>query len=261
MINLAQKIKNSPPGMTHIFSVGQAGYIIKSSHGQLLGIDLYLSNCVEAAEGHDGFKRLLPTILDARELIFDVLIATHPHLDHLDIISVPRFMEQEQTRLFASVECKEMLQVHHVSQERCTYVKPTDIYEEGDFQIRVVDCDHGQGAPDAVGVIVCVDGRKILEVGDSSLRLDFLQQYLQAGEIDLLIAPINGAYGNMNELECVVLAKAVQPKMTIPCHYGMFASHGGNPDIFRNAMNEEKLNYLLMCQGEQYTVSTNDEVE
>ena len=32
---------------TCLFSVGQAGYIVKSDSGQLLAIDLYLSNCVE----------------------------------------------------------------------------------------------------------------------------------------------------------------------------------------------------------------------
>ncbi len=32
---------------TSIFSVGQAGFIVKSNSGQLLAIDLYLSECVK----------------------------------------------------------------------------------------------------------------------------------------------------------------------------------------------------------------------
>ena len=53
-----------------LFSVGQAGFIIKSSSGQLLAIDLYLSNCGERLEGNKGFKRLLPQILSTSDLPF-----------------------------------------------------------------------------------------------------------------------------------------------------------------------------------------------
>ena len=65
---------------------------------------------------------------------------------------------------------------------------------------------------------------------------------------------INGAYGNLNEQDCARLSKAVQPHLTIPCHYGMFASHGGDPGVFRRYMQEEcpENAYLLMQMGEQY---------
>ena len=50
MLNFATKILTAPLGKTHLFSVGQAGFIIKSSSGQLLGIDMYLTDCVERVE-------------------------------------------------------------------------------------------------------------------------------------------------------------------------------------------------------------------
>ena len=57
MLNFAERILTARNGATHIFSVGQAGYIIKSASGKMLAIDLYLSDCVERAEGNIGFKR------------------------------------------------------------------------------------------------------------------------------------------------------------------------------------------------------------
>ena len=60
MNNFAIKIRTAPLGKTYLFSVGQAGYIMKSKSGQLLGVDLYLSDCVERIEGHMGYKRMLP---------------------------------------------------------------------------------------------------------------------------------------------------------------------------------------------------------
>ena len=142
-----------------------------------------------------------------------------------------------------------------VSEENVTYVKPGDSCTIGDFKINLINCDHGTGAPDAVGVIVTVDGKKIVEVGDTCLRLDRVSEYQSQGQIDVMIAPINGAYGNLNEEECSRLVEAVKPELTIPCHYGMFASHGGNPGNFYTVMTEQypENKFLLMAQGEKYT--------
>ncbi|MCC8088851.1 MAG: MBL fold metallo-hydrolase [Rikenellaceae bacterium] len=255
-MNFAQAVKNSDSGKTQLISTGQAGYIIKSASGQLLGIDLYLSDCVERLEGHMGYKRLLPKIIDASELEFDVIIATHPHLDHFDADSIPELMSNGHTHLFASVECENEIKRLEMTDEKVTYVKPGASYDEGDFHIDFINCDHGTGAPDAVGVIITVDGKRILEVGDTCLRLDRKEEYLSKGRLDVLIAPINGAYGNMDEEDCAKLSHALKPAVTIPCHYGMFASHGGNPGRFFDIMREKypKQKFHLMAQGEIFTL-------
>lgn len=233
-----------------IFSVGQAGYIIKSRSGQLLAIDLYLSNCVERLEGHKGFKRLLPQILSHNDLVFDVVICTHPHFDHFDIDAVPE-MISKGSKLFCSVDCEKLvhqLQMEYYN-EQITYIKPGDRAMVGDFDIIFVNCDHGTGAPDAVGVVVNVDDKTIYEVGDSCLRLDRVEEIPQP--IDILISPINGMYGNMNSDDTAELASVIHPTLTIPCHYGMFASHGGDLKRFYDVMTEKKLPMLIMQQGEE----------
>ena len=70
----------------------------------------------------------------------------------------------------------------------------------------------------------------------------------------MLIAPINGTYGNMNSMDVVKLAEVLNPSVTIPCHYGMFASHGGDLKQFYDLMNEKQLPHLIMQQGEQYMI-------
>ncbi len=122
--------------------------------------------------------------------------------------------------------------------------------ELGDFDITFVNCDHGQGAPDAVGVVIKVDGKTIYEVGDSCLRLDRVDE-IPAG-LDILISPINGMYGNMNSEDTVKLAEKLNPKLTIPCHYGMFASHGGDLKQFYDLTVEKGVPALIMQQGEEY---------
>lgn len=70
-----------------------------------------------------------------------------------------------------------------------------------------------------------------------------------------MIAPINGAFGNLNEEECVKLAEVLNPKIVIPCHYGMFASHGGNPGKFYDIIKNTDNKFLMMAQGEQYVIA------
>lgn len=253
-MDLATKILTAPLGKTYIFSVGQAGFIVKSKSGQLLGIDLYLSECVERIEGNVGFKRLLPKLLGPFDIDFDYIITTHLHRDHFDIDAVPELMSNNKTKLFAAYDCKDSVSQLEMSEKNITYVKPGDVIEAGDFKLNFINCDHGKGAPLAVGVIVSADGKNILEAGDTCLRLDRVEEYLSAGKLDVMIAPINGAFGNLNEEECAKLAQAIKPGMVIPCHYGMFASHGGNPGKFYEIMKEEypDQKFLIMAQGESY---------
>jgi L-ascorbate 6-phosphate lactonase len=248
-------IKSVSLGRTHLFSVGQAGYIIKSKDGSLLGLDLYLSDCVERVEGHVGFKRLLPKLMYPFELEFDYLIATHPHYDHFDIDSIPQLMSNNRTVLFASARCKIEIERLQMQNSKIRYVIPGDTHSVGTFKLEFVNCDHGSGAPDAVGVVVTIDDKRILFAGDTCLRLDRVGEYIEKGPLDVLIAPINGAYGNLNERDCAILSNNIKPKLTIPSHYGMFASHGGSLADFILIMNSEypHLQYLVMCQGEQYT--------
>lgn len=243
-------------GATHLFSMGQAGFIIKSQKGETLGIDLYLSECVEQVEGHDGYHRLMPQIVNPEDLELDVVIATHFHRDHFDVDAMQGLMSNGKTHLFCAYDCMEDVKKLGLDENRVTYVKPKDRYQIGDFDIHFVNSDHGAGAPLEVGAIVTVDGKNVLEVGDTSLHLDWKIEYLSAGQLDVLIAPINGAYGNLNEQEQVMLTRELQPRLTVPCHFGMFASHGGNAGLWReiimNQLPEQKFKLFTMGESIEF---------
>ena len=253
MNTFAKSVLNAELGKTYLFAVGQAGYIIKSKSGKLLGIDLYLSDCVERVEGHDGFKRILPKILSPQDLMFDVLIATHPHYDHFDMDSIPALMMNNVTKLFASVNCKKEVQKLSMDEKNVVYVKVGDSFSLEDFKLEFVRCDHGEGAPDAVGVIVSVDEKKLYFAGDTCLRLDWFNYFNDKGPFDVMVAPINGAFGNLNEEECVELAMNLKPKIVIPSHYGMFKAHGGNVNKFIETIGNE-IKYCIMEQGEKMII-------
>ena len=253
MDDFVSSVLNAELGKTHLFSVGQAGFIVKSASGQLLGIDLYLSDCVERLEGHVGFKRLLPRLFDPADMEFDVLIATHAHWDHFDVDAMPILLSGKKTRLLAAGDCKSLVEQLELDVGCIRCIKPGDSMQCGDFFIHFIRCDHGEGAPEAVGAIIEVDGTRICEVGETCLHLDWKEDYLATGPLDVLMAPINGAYGNMSEADCARLSAVLAPRLIIPCHYGMFASHGGNPGVFLEEMKKSApgRKYLLMAQGER----------
>lgn len=249
------KMNNVKDDRTHLIALGQAGFLIKSKNNQLLAIDPYLSDCVERIElDHVGYKRLLPKLFSPIEMKIDVLICTHFHRDHYDNDSVPILMRNKKTTLYCPKDCEKDVHEQNIDTNRVDIIKPKDNRINGDFTIHFIDCDHGTGAPYAIGVIVEVDGYRILEVGDTCLRLDRVNEYLSFGPIDILIGPINGMYGNMNEEDLVNLAKALNPKLTIPCHYGMFAAHHGDVGKFHDLMSNTNMKYLIMILGENYII-------
>lgn len=253
MKSVKESIRNATLGKTWLFWLGQAGFVIKSARGKLLGIDLYLSECVESVEGHTGYHRLMPQMLDPKDIELDLLIATHFHRDHFDIDAIPALMDNGKTQLYCAYDCQNDIERLKIDKQRVQFVKPLESYDYGEFHIDFIHSDHGEGAPLEVAPIVTVDSKHILEAGDTSLHLDWKAEYLKAGSLDVLIAPINGAYGNLNEQENVDLTAALNPKLTVPCHFGMFASHGGDPGLWKELIEQQLPNqaYKLftMCEG------------
>ena len=252
MKSAKDSILSASLGKTWLFWMGQAGFIIKSSEGKLLGIDLYLSECVEPVEGHVGYHRLMPQIVDPAELNLDVVIATHFHRDHFDIDAMPQLMANGKTQLFCAYDCKDDVENLNIDKQSVQYVKAGESYDFAGFHIDFIHSDHGAGAPLEAAPIVSVDGKHILEAGDTSLHLDWKNEYLKAGALDVLIAPINGAYGNLNEQENVDLTTALKPKLTVPCHFGMFASHGGHPGLWKDLLEQQLPGqaYKIFTMGE-----------
>lgn len=227
---------------------GQAGFIVYYNDATI-GIDLYLSDSVER---YDGYKRLSPKIIMPHELSLDMLIATHAHYDHFDPDSVPQLLSNRKTKLLAAYDCKQECRKLGIEDEAIIYVRPGDIMDDDAIKIEFVYCDHGESAPDAVGVIFNINGKNIYITGDTCLRLEKMKEMIHGRTIDVLIAPINGAFGNMNEYDVVKLCKAIKPKLVIPCHYWMFAQHHGDPGLFVDILKQELLdqNYALMRVGE-----------
>jgi len=125
----------------------------------------------------------------------------------------------------------------------------------GSFEVTAVPCDHGADTPYAVGLLIKNAGHTAYIMGDTCLREDYLENSLFK-ELDLLILPINGAFGNLNEAQAAQVCGILKPKLAIPCHFGNFAEHGGNPGKYAEIMKKDfpSLSYRIMRVGEGITI-------
>lgn len=253
MTDFEMNILSAPLGTTWLFYAGQAGFILKSKSGQLMAVDVYFSECGERIEGHMGFKRLLPKLLNPSAITYDYIVATHPHFDHFDVDAMPVLLSNHHTKLIASVNCEQEIKKSGRSNENIYYQAPGDDLSLGDFHIDFTHCDHGTLAPDAFGVVISVDGKKVYMAGDTCKRMDWVPYLNGLGPFDIVIGPINGAYGNMNEEDFAGFSSMLNTQCIIPCHYGLFAWHGGDPGKFLRIMQQDhpNKNVFLMAMGER----------
>lgn len=243
-----------PDGKTSLFFVVQAGFVLKSKKGTTMGVDLYLTDCVER---FDGFKRLSPKVMDPSTPL-DYVVSSHWHLDHFDIDAMPLLMANGKTRLICADDCHDHVNDLNLDETRVTYIKKGDSVKCDDITVNAVFCDHGTGAPLAVGLVFEIDGYKVYLAGDTCLRLDKAPEVAEYGPFDVMLAPINGAFGNLNEHENVELCAYHKPKVSIPCHFWTFGEQHGDPGVWAEEMKNRlpDQRYVVMAAGEQLVLDS-----
>ncbi|MEO5893483.1 MAG: MBL fold metallo-hydrolase [Ferruginibacter sp.] len=256
-MTLAEKIKQTivKQGEVAIFFLGQAGFCIKTTEGKLIVIDAYLS---DACERLFNFKRMIPAVIKAEELEADLFFSTHEHADHLDPDALPIVIKNNQTFFLGSPDCEALYKELGLAIDRYVILAEGEEWEGPGIKVRAIFADHGDLAPRANGLLIEIDGIKIYHVGDTCLRAAEIQSSLRS-PVDIMIAPINGQYGNMNAGEACELAIVIKPKIIIACHFWMFLEHvipegKGDPMTFLNesALLPASIKAMVMAPGELF---------
>jgi len=193
------------------------------------------------------------TPIEPEEVEADVVVCTHSHPDHFDYDAIPILARNPRLQFVGAPDCRAEFEKLGVPATRCTILEKGRTLNYGDFSLTGVYADHGDLAPDALGVVLAVGDIKVWHVGDSAYRPDRWQDVFDMG-IDVIIPPINGAFGNLDGIAAAKLAHEAGAKVAIPCHFWMFAEHGGNPAQFLESCKEfaPEVKPLLMSQGELF---------
>jgi L-ascorbate 6-phosphate lactonase len=233
--------------------LGQAGFLIKGSGGFTIAIDPYLTdNCEQLV----GFKRLSPSVINPEDLKADLFLSSHAHADHFDAPAVSVIMSGTKTMLAGPGSVMEECIKLGIAGSRLIPLNTGDSMDMDGITVRSVYADHGDLSPDAVGFLINIDGVSIYFTGDTSYRPDKFGDVISAGP-DIIILPINGAYGNLNEEDAAMLTRDCCAKVTVPCHFWTFREHGGDPQKFFEAVKTYSPDsmILFMTPGVPYKYS------
>jgi L-ascorbate metabolism protein UlaG (beta-lactamase superfamily) len=96
--------------------------------------------------------------------------------------------------------------------------------------------------------------------GDTKL-FDGMESALQQWRADLALLPINGdaperhVAGNLDGREAATLAREMEARLVIPCHYEMFEFNTASPDLFVATAKELGQAYRVLKCGERWSSS------
>lgn len=260
MNDLAVRIQSIKPAADQLalFWLGQAGFVLKSPGGTVLFIDAYLSHSVERLFGPQ-WKRLMAPPMRAEEVDCDWFVSTHEHDDHLDVDSIPTIAGNKRVNFAGPAECASFYRTTGIEPERFVELRPGMSYQMGDFDCTAVFADHGDLAPDAVGLMISCGGLRIYHTGDTALRPEQMREAI-ALKPQVILPCINGAYGNLNAETAAELVAMTESRLVIPTHFWMFVEHGGDPWQFqKNCQKKAPLAAVRwMTQGEGLLLSAAD---
>jgi len=199
--------------------------------------------------------RLIPAPLDPVELAgVDAYVMTHSHQDHCD----PETIKASRSAggrgpYVAPAEALEKLRTLAIPEEELRMVWPNREVVFGDVTLRATfaiplggdDLTH-------VGYIVTIqNGPKIYFTGDTGWH-DLLADAVAPHQPDVLVTVINPAFRNLSPAEAAMLAKRLDVKLAIPCHYDLFADNCQPPQMLHT-------NLKLLGIGDRYGLLTHGE--
>jgi L-ascorbate metabolism protein UlaG (beta-lactamase superfamily) len=134
------------------------------------------------------------------------------------------------------------------------------------FTIQAVPAAHNELEQDQwgrhryLGYVVEAGSWTIYHAGDTR-RYEGMEDWLLRRPIDIALLPINGdrperrVAGNLNGREAATLARDMDARMVIPCHYEMFEFNTASPDEFvATARSLGQPHRVLRC-GERWSSS------
>jgi L-ascorbate 6-phosphate lactonase len=257
MKNVAQEIRNTrvDPGCLAVWWIAQAGFVFKAPGGKIVYTDPCLTDYTQRSlpEFGDGFKRIAPRLIEPEEVEADYVISTHSHQDHFDADAIPVIARNPRTHFIGAPDCRDLYRKADIPEDRFTILHESETLGLDGFRLTGIYADHGKDTPDALGLWLDFNGITVWQVGDSAYRPEQWGDLFERG-VDIIIPPINGAFGNLNEVEAAKLAQSARARLAIPCHFWMFALHHGDPGIFLEACKEHApgVTPRLMSLGELF---------
>ena len=258
---------NRTDGCFRLWWLGQSGFLLQWNGIHVL-IDPYLSDSLtkkysQTAKPH---VRMTELAIDPARLSFvNIAASTHNHTDHLDAETLCPILACNPNLNLVIPEANRAFVAERLKINSTT---PTGIDDGHSVEVCGVRFSGVASAHEALdrdacgraqylGYVLQFGGWTVYHSGDT-VRYDGMAEKLQKFKIDVAMLPINGRAperrvpGNLFGNEAAKLAKDIDAKLVIPCHFEMFEFNTASPQEFSDECKKLKQSFKILRCGEKW---------
>jgi L-ascorbate metabolism protein UlaG (beta-lactamase superfamily) len=254
-------------GNFRLWWLGQSGFLLQWQGVHVL-LDPYLSDSLtkKYSQTDRPHVRMTELVIDPARLPFaDIVTSTHNHTDHLDAETLRPILEANPSLKLVIAEANRAFVADRV---RIDPALPIGVDDRTSVVIAGIQFSGIAAAHETVerdehdrvkclGYVLQFGGWTIYHSGDT-IRYEGMAEKLRPFHIDVALLPINGRRperrvpGNLFGREAAQLAKDIEAKLVIPCHFEMFEFNSVSPDEFMHECLRLRQPFKVLRCGEQW---------
>jgi L-ascorbate metabolism protein UlaG (beta-lactamase superfamily) len=254
-------------GSFRLWWLGQSGFLLQWQGIHVL-LDPYLSDSLtnKYSQTDKPHVRMTELVIDpARLSIVEIATSTHNHTDHLDAETLRpilatnpslKLVIADANRSFVADRLKIDPSIP-IGVDDGTSVEISGIKFSGIASAHeTLDRDE-HGRAQYLGYVLQFGGWTIYHSGDT-VRYEGMAEKLRPFKVDVALLPINGRSpdrrvpGNLFGREAAKLARDIDARLVIPCHFEMFEFNTASPDEFIHECRRLGQVFRVLRCGEQW---------
>ena len=207
--------------------LGQFGLLLETTESVIM-VDPYLTDSI-FERGKPDFRREVPPDPKFLAMRPDVILITHVHGDHVDIPSLQALLSGEKkAEVLASPNAWQKVRSEVGGEHNYVSLPAGAEWSTRDIHVRAVPAVHSDTA--AVGFVIHTEGKTLYLSGDTLYDRAIIDAINEP--IDCMFVVMNGLGNNMNCIDAARMAQALQPKVAVPVHWGLFKKFSDDPCKF-----------------------------
>lgn len=263
-----ERARQVAPHHLHLWWLGQSGFLIQWQGRHLL-LDPYLSDSLTrkyAGTARPHVRMTARVVAPERLGFVEVVTSSHNHTDHLDAATLGPLLKANPRLELVIPEANRAFVADRLqlAADRPRGLNAGQHTGAAGFTLHAVPAAHNElerdeaGRHRFLGYVIEAGPWTIYHSGDT-LRYAGMESWLARWRVDVALLPINGddpargVAGNLDGPQAARLARDIDARVVIPCHYEMFEFNTAGPAAFVAACRELAQPCHVLRAGERWS--------